>query len=221
MWRFNGLIISVVGILAMGALLLGIFQIFKEVTRDRNTQHVVNIEKSSDSNENWRLGNFISLKGHNTLMIPLNSDQDIDRGYFSKSSNSTRNYLFIDTETNSNKWLFEHTNYLIENAQQLRVGDNYNSPEPVLAILYKLVKLDSNNDGLLSPSDKLTVAISRPDGSHYQEVFSKDEEIIDSYMLSKDELFIMFQASGKYYSSKLNLSTFVLSAKLELPEIGE
>lgn len=47
-WRFNGLLISVAGILAIGVLLFAVYQIFKDVTRDRNTQNIVNIEESSE-----------------------------------------------------------------------------------------------------------------------------------------------------------------------------
>ena len=219
-WRFNGLLISVAGVLAICVLLFGMYQIFKETTRDRNTQNIVNVEENSAVKENWMVGRFISLTDQNILIVPLNSDQSFDRGYFSKSSNSTRNYLFIDTRTNSKKWLFEHTNYLIEEASHLRIGDDFNLKKPVLAILYTLVKLDSNNDNRLTPSDKITIAISKPDGSGYKEILTNIEQVIDSQVLSENELFIMFQSNGKYFSSTLNLNSYDLSNQTELPKVS-
>ncbi|BDX07519.1 hypothetical protein [Planctobacterium marinum] len=218
-WRFNGLLIAVAGMLAIALLLFAAYQIFKDVTRDHNTHNIVNIEKSAEVEESWRLGHVTHLSGHKALMIPLHSDQNFDRGYFSKSSNSTRNYLFINTETNSNEWLFDHTNYLIESTEQLRMGD-YNSKDPVLAILYSLVKLDSNSDNRLTPGDLTTVAISRPDGSGYKEILTDVAQVLGSTLLSENELFIIYQMNGKSLSSTLKLNSFELANTKELPKVG-
>jgi len=218
-WRFNGLLISVAGVLAICVLVFAAYQIFKDVTRERNTQNIVNIQETGEVKENWRLGHVTNLAAHKTLMIPLNSDQSFNRGYFSKSSNSTRNYLFINTEFNTNKWLFDHTNYLIESTNQLRFGD-YSSKEPVLAILYTLVKLDSNSDNRLTPSDLTTVSISKPNGSGYKEVLTDVEQVIGNTMLSETELFIIYQLNGKSLSSTINLTNFELSNTKELPKVG-
>ncbi|GAA0363096.1 hypothetical protein GCM10009092_29350 [Bowmanella denitrificans] len=218
-WRFNGLVISVVGILAIGVLLFAMYQILKDVTRERNTHNIVNIEDGDQVKETWRLGHITHLSGHKTLMIPLDSDQSFNREYFSKSSSSTRNYLFINTETDSSKWLFDHTNYLVEHADQLRIGD-YSSKKPVLAILYTLVKLDSNGDSHLTTSDLTTIAISKPNGSGYREVLTDIEQVIGSTLLSETELFIIYQLNGKSFSSTINLTNFELGRTKELPKIS-
>jgi hypothetical protein len=195
------------------------YQIFKDLTRGRNTQNIVNVEQNSDVEENWRFGSFIELAGHSSIMVPLNSDQSFTRGYFSKSSNSTRNYLFVNTQTLDRKWLFNHTDYLIEQARRLSVKE-YNSEEPVLAILYSLVKLDSNEDNRLTASDLTTVAISKPDGSGYVEVLNDIEKVIDTTLLSDKELFFMYQANGISYSAVLDLKTFSISNQKKLPKVG-
>ncbi|WP_016954921.1 hypothetical protein [Catenovulum agarivorans] len=218
-WRFNCLVISVAGILAIGVLLFVMLQIFTETTRERNRQNIVNIDENEEVKENWRLGQVTNLLSHKTLMISLNSDQSFNRGYFSKSSNSTRNYLFINTETNSEQWLFDHTNYLIESTNHLRLGD-YNSKEVVLAILYNLVKLDSNSDNRLTPSDLTTIAISKPNGSGYKEILTDVEQVIGNTLLSETELFIIYQLNGKSLSSIINLTNFELSNTKELPKVS-
>jgi len=218
-WRFNGLVISVAGVLAVAVLVFVTYKLFQDITGDRTTRNIVNIEESSEVKENWRFGQLSKFNHNRTLMIPLYSDQSFDRGYFSKSSNSTRNFLFIDTETSEKTWLFNHTNYLIESSDKLRDGD-FNSDKPVIAILYQLVQLDSDQDNRLSASDLSTVAISNPDGSGYKELINEVERVVDHTLLNQTELFLIYQKAGKSYSTILNLESFEMSKTEKLPKVG-
>lgn len=218
-WRFNGLIISVAGILAVGLLAFATYKLFQDVTRERTTRNIVNIEENAEIKENWKLGQFSEINDGKILMLPLNSDQSFDRAYFSKSSNSTRNYLFINTDTSEEKWLFNHTDYLIERSDRLRLGD-YNSKEPIVAILYQLVKLDSDHDNRLSAADLTTIAITKPDGSDYEELIKEVELIVDHTLLNKNELFLIYQKAGVSYSAVLNLNSRELTKSHQLPKIG-
>lgn len=218
-WRFNGLVISVAGVLAIGVLLFAAYKLFQDVTRERTTRSIVNIEENSEIKENWRLGQFSEINDNKILMIPLHSDQSFDRAYFSKSSNSTRNYLFINTETSQEKWLFDHTNYLIERSDKLRRGD-YNSKEPIIAILYQLVKLDSDHDNRLSSADLTTIAITKPDGSGYKELIKEVELVVDHTLLNEKELFLIYQKSGVSYSAILNLENMELTKTRVLSKVG-
>ena len=218
-WRFNGLVISVAGVLAIGVLLFAAYKLFQDVTRERTTRSIVNIEENSEIKENWRLGQFSEINDNKILMIPLHSDQSFDRAYFSKSSNSTRNYLFINTETSQEKWLFDHTNYLIERSDKLRRGD-YNSKEPIIVILYQLVKLDSDHDNRLSSADLTTIAITNPDGSGYKELIKEVELVVDHTLLNEKELFLIYQKSGVSYSAILNLENMELTKTRVLSKVG-
>jgi len=218
-WRFNGLVISIAGVLAVGVLLFVGYKLFQDVTRDRTTRNIVNVEKNSDINESWRLGQLSSVDGNKTLMVSLHSDQSYSRAYFSKSSNSIRNYLFIDTETSNKKWLFAHSDYLIERSDILRLGD-YNSKEPAVAILYQLVKLDSDHDNRLSADDLTTISITNPDGSGYEELIKDVELIVDHRLLNKNELFILYQKDGLSYSTVLNIQSRELSENSQIPKVG-
>jgi len=218
-WRFNGLIISVAGVLAVAVLVFVTYKLFHDVTRDRATRNIVNIEENADIKENWRFGQLSKLNDNKTLMLPLYSDQSFDRAYFSKSSNSTRNYLFINIETSEKKWLFDHTNYLIERSDKLREGD-YSSDKPVIAILYQLVQLDSDQDNRLSASDLSTIAITNPDGSGYKELIKEVEKIVDHILLNQTELFLIYQKAGMSYSAILNLKSFEMNKAEKLPRVG-
>ena len=218
-WRFNGLVISVAGILAVGVLLFVAYKLFQDVTRERTTRNIVNIEENAEIKENWRLGQFSEINDNKILMIPLHSDQSFDRAYFSKASNSTRNYLFINTETSQEKWLFDHTNYLIERSDRLRKGD-YNSKEPIIAILYQLVKLDSDHDNRLSANDLTTIAISNTDGSGYKELIKEVDLVVDHTLLNEKELFLIYQKSAVSYSAILNLESMEVTKTAKLPKVG-
>ncbi|WP_394228588.1 hypothetical protein [Pseudoalteromonas spongiae] len=218
-WRFNGLVISVAGVLAVSVLLFVTYKLFQDVTRDRTTRNIVNIEENSEVKENWRLGQLSKINDEKTLMIPLYSDQLSERAYFSKSSNSARNYLFINTETSEKNWLFNHTNYLIERSERLREGD-YNSDKPVIAILYQLVQLDSDQDNRLSATDISTVAVTKPDGSGYKELIKEVEKIVDHTLLNQTELFLIYQKAGISYSTIINLENFEVTKTEKLPKVG-
>lgn len=218
-WRFNGLIISIAGVLSVGLLAFGTYKLFQDVTRERTTRNIVNIEENAEIKENWKLGQFSEINNGSILMIPLHSDQSFNRAYFSKSSNSTRNYLFINTETSEERWLFNHTNFLIERSDRLRLGD-YSSKEPIVAILYQLVKLDSDHDNRLSAEDLTTIAITNPDGSAYEELIKEVELIVDHTLLNENELFLIYQKGGLSYSTVLNLSSRELTKNHQLPIVG-
>lgn len=218
-WRFNGLVISVAGVLSVCVLLFVVFKLFQDATRERTTKNIVNIEENAAVKESWSLGQFSESNDHKILMIPLHSDQSFDRGYFSKSSNSTRNYLFINTETFEQKWLFDHTNYLIERSDRLRKGD-YNSKEPTIAILYQLVKLDSDHNNRLSAGDLTTIAITTPDGSGYKELITEVELVVDYTLLNEKELFLIYQKSSISYSAIVNLQSMAVTNTGQLPKVG-
>lgn len=104
-------------------------------------------------------------------------------------------------------------------SDKLRDGD-FNSDKPVIAILYQLVQLDSDQDNRLSASDLSTVAISNPDGSGYKELINEVERVVDHTLLNQTELFLIYQKAGISYSTILNLESFEMSKTEKLPKVG-
>ncbi len=218
-WRFNGLVIAIAGLLAIAVLIFASFEIYKSTTRDRSTRNVVNIDEDTEIKEEWRYGQLTKISGTNHLMLPLHSEQSFNRAYFSKSSNSTRNYLFINTETSQKKWLFDHTDYLIESTDRLGLG-GYDSKESTIAILYNLVKIDSDHNGRLTAKDLNTVAITRADGSNYKELIKGVEFIVDQSLLNDKELLLIYQKNGISYTSTIDLVNLEIAENEELPKVG-
>lgn len=219
-WRINGIIIMVAGILAICVLAFAGYQIISETTRDRNTRNIVNIQGESDIKEKWQLGYMSEIKGSPYVMIPLNSDQNYAQSYYSKSSSSIRNYLFINSQTNEKHWLFNTNQYLVVDSDVLLEGDCESKENASIAILYRVVKTDTNDDKRLTNQDKLTIGMSLPDGKGYKDILDGVDVFVGHRLLDEKALLIVYQKNGTGYSSNVNLSDFVVSNEEELPKVG-
>ena len=217
-WRFNGVLISIAGLLALVILLVIAFKVIKDLTDSRSARNIVNVAGNNQIEEEWRFGGISLVEGSTMLMIPLYSDQTFDRSYFSKSLNSTRNYLFVNSNTSAKNWLFSHTDFLIEKTDKLQEG-GYDSKKPVIAILYQLIKLDSDQDERLSTDDLITLAITKPDGTAYLELMEDIEIIIDHTIINKDELFLIYRKAGISNAAVIDLNSFEIIENNQIPSI--
>jgi hypothetical protein len=219
-WRFNGLVISIAGMLAIFILAFGTYKLVKEVTRERPVVNIVNVEETSEKEHKWKLGRLSEIRGTPYVFVSLESDQKIERSYYSKSSSPSRNYLFINTENNLKKWLYDHSDYLILSSSLLSHGDYNDKDKPVLAIMYKTVKSDTNADKLLSNKDKKTIALSSPDGENYKEVLSNIDILVGSRLTESNLLLVVYQRNGVGYSASIDLGNFKVIDEAELPKVG-
>lgn len=219
-WRFNGIIILVAGVLAIGVLLLVTKELYKDVTSERAVDNMVNVADNLESTETFALSSIVSIKGQSTLMVPLYSDQFFDHSYYSKSTYATRNYLFIESQPSTQRWLFEHNDYLIERAEILRLNENETN-QPSVGILYQVIKSDTDEDDRLSSNDLSTIAITKPDGTHYYEVINDVERLIDHHLISDDELLIIYQKAGLLYLARFQLSSGKITENSHIPTLSK
>lgn len=101
-WRFNGLVIMAAGLLAVGVLAFSVYKIFQDVKRDRTARNIINVQQENNIKETWQLGYMTGIEGSPYVMIPLSSGQDYSASYYSQSTQSVRNYLFINSQNNEN-----------------------------------------------------------------------------------------------------------------------
>lgn len=219
LWRFNAVVISLVGIVSFVCLLFGGYQIFKDITRKSSSQNIVNIETSDEVKIDWHLGSSEKIKGHSVLKIPLFSGQKYSQSYYSKSVKSSRNYLFINTETDSKHWLFSHNDYLVESAEELGLG-GCQSQKISLAIIYEVIKSDTNIDMRLTNSDLKTLAISKPDGTNYIELVTELDDVIDYDVVNDNLVYVLYKKNDVVYSASINLSNFAVQNETEIPKVG-
>ena len=137
-WRFNGLIISVAGVLAIMVLFLAGYHTIKDVFRKRQVRNIANIAENISVKEVWTLGYMRQLDGTEYVMVPLQSDQSYAKSYYSKSSYSVRNFLFINVKTNGKEWLFPNNKWLIANNYTLSEKDHREKARKTKATLYNI-----------------------------------------------------------------------------------
>ncbi len=219
-WRLNGLILMIAGILAIGVLVFAGYKIITDITRERNTHNIVNVQDEDDIKEKWQLGNMSDIEGSPWIMIPLNSNQSYAQSYYSKSSSSVRNYLFINSQNNEKHWLFNTNEYLILEAELLSKNEYESNERNILAILYKVVKSDSDSDKRLTNKDLQTISISLPNGIGYKEILNGVDNFIGKKIVNEKSLLLLFQKEGIGYSANVNLTKFTVSNKTELPKVN-
>jgi len=219
-WRFNGIVLMVAGILAIGGLGFGVYGIITDVAGKKEAKNIVNVTDDTDVDERWRLGYLRDVNETPYIMVPLHSDRSFSRSYYSKSSYSTRNYLFINTETNQKRWLLGTNDYLIVSDEMLAVGECGETDCKTIAILYHVVKEDTNGDDRLTHDDLSSVALSKPDGTEFKEIISGLDVFIGHRLLDETSMLFIYQKKGIGYSATLSLEDFVLSGASELPKVG-
>jgi hypothetical protein len=219
-WRFNGLVIMIAGVLAIGVLAFTGYSIFQDVTSDREARNILNVQEENDIKESWQLGYMTRIDGSPYVMIPLYSDQDDNESSYSKSSTSARNYLFINSQDNTKNWLFKTNKYVITDTELLSEKDYDAADRKVRAILFRIIKADSNNDQRLTDDDLQSFGLSMPDGLGYTEILSDIDLFVGSRLIDEETLLIVFQRSGIGYSANIDLNGFVISHEAELPKVG-
>ncbi|NEO79527.1 hypothetical protein [Moorena sp. SIO4G3] len=219
-WRFNAIVIMASGLLAIAVLAFGAIEIVRSSTRERQGINIVNVDDDSSSSQEWELGNLKEVDGTTYLMVPLHSDQSYTQSYYSKSTRSTRNYLFLDSETGNSKWLFAKNDYLIASDRFIsETNDKENNrlkSKPVIAVLYQLIKEDTNGDGRLTNDDSMTIALTHPKGNDYQEVLTGVDKFLGYKVLKANSLLILYQRDGIAYSAKVSLENFTLSNEKQI-----
>jgi len=215
-WRFNAIVIMLVGVLGVALALFACIMIYKDITRDRSVRNIVNIEESPEKKEKWQLGSITTVKGSDYLMMPLHSEQRYSRGSYSKSASSVRNYLFINAVSRKNYWLFGKNDYLITQTNKLPNTGYGEGSKDTKVILYYVVKSDTDNDKKLTSSDSLTVAISKPNGKSYVELL-KGIDFVNGYKtINENSMIIVFQRNNIGYSAKIDLENLLISGEEQL-----
>ena len=218
-WRFNALIIACAGLLAMAVLLFAGYMFYDDMKRSRHQNRIVNVDPETNIEEVFRLGRVQRITGTQSVIIPLNAKQKYSMSYSSgKSASSVRNILFSNMHTEASKWLLPNNQFLIANHRLLNkensYGDNYN----VVTILYDVVKSDTNNDSRLTTNDKLTIAMSDPEGNNYTEVLDTIDEVLGYEILDKEALAIVFNRGDQGYIAYINFVDFKIVKEVELPK---
>ncbi len=218
LWRFNGLILMVAGLMSIFVLVFAGFKIFRDTKKVRNAWDIGNVQEENEVKKKWHLGYMSPIRGTPYVMVPLNSDQSYAQSYYSKTYPSVRNLIFINRRNNEKNWLFDDHQYLIADIDFL--SEKQYRSDDVRAILYKIVKSDTDKDKRLTTGDLQTVGLSLPSGKSYKEILDEIDLIIGHSAIDKNTLLIVFQRKGIGFSANVNLSTFTVSNETELTKVS-
>ncbi|MCV6639602.1 hypothetical protein [Candidatus Albibeggiatoa sp. nov. NOAA] len=218
-WRINAFIVLAGGVLGIGVLSFASYQLFGEVFGTHRVGAVVNIEQDQAKVEqDWSLGFLSKVHGSQYVMLPLELEQHYQQSYYDKSTSSVRNYLFLNAEDNSEQhWLLETNQYLITHHNVLTEPSD-NQHRPSIAILYQVIKVDSNNDKRLSSRDLVTVGLSQLNGAGYKTVLNNIDEIVGQQVVDKNTLLLLYRQNDIVSSVHIDLNNFTIRNQVQLPE---
>lgn len=205
-WRFNGLILMIAGLLSIILLIFAGYMFIKEKTKNKDVSNVINIEKNIE--KKFQLGYITNIYGASSVMVSLNSEQNYPQAYFSKSTSSICNYLFINTKDNTQHWLFDNNKSFILNTNSLPAYNYDEDKVSAKAIMYTVIKQDTNKDNKLTANDLKTIALSLPNGTGYKEIVDNIDKFIGQSPIDDNNTLIIYQKKGVDFSAIVNLSNF-------------
>lgn len=237
LWRLNGLVLFIA---LIGASVVIAFEAYQKYTRRPQLYQqkvVVNVADDPKGDEQWILGRSVNLRGNNMVILPLVSKSkkanvrhrpNINTEESLVSANHRRrvdkNLLFINTLTNESFWLFKGFDRLILHTEPFYNTNNQHrltKKTKAIALFFRIVTQDTNNDKLLTMDDKPSLAVVNPDGSHYRVIIEQFDNIITKTVVEEDKILIIYQNAGVGYSLQLQLNTFEVLSKNKLPKVTE
>lgn len=229
-WRINCVAIMLLLLSIMG---IGGYYCVKEIlVRDRPAV-ITNVAEDPKGEEKWTLGRPVEIDGTQFIYIPLVSEKKnisipepgmpkkalhlYGGGYFAPS----RNLLFVNKQTREMRWLFKDNRQLIVDIDLLSVHKRYEKDRKIDAILYQVIRKDTNADKKLTSEDLADIAISFPDGSRYMELFQYVERIFGAMTLDGRDVLVLYQSKGKGYASTIRLQDMSIRDTKEMPKIEQ
>jgi len=220
LWRFNAIVIATAGFLAILALFFTVYMIYNDLNRNTHRNEIVNIDPDTNIEETFRLGRIEHVKGTQSIIVPLYSDQSFSLRYSgSKSTASTRNLLFSNMQNETNTWLLPNSDYLITSHRLINESNSYDKDKTVITIFYQIVKADTNNDSRLTGNDKLTLALSDPEGNNYTEIIMNVDQVLGYDVINKHAIAIIYSRENIGYAAYIDLTTFTTTKEIELPKL--
>lgn len=228
-WNLNGIIL-LVGVLITTALIS--VQLVTAIFSDSYVEPPrLNLAEDKNEEEKWRLGYprrvgetdfyYIELESEKLTVEASGQDESNVHAMFSSKYQATRskNVMFINGKTNYANWLFSSTEQLITDIFPLYLSE-YDSQSKAAGVAYHVIKNDTNNDGILSNEDKSTFALSKIDGSGYSQILSGYDRILEHNVNEQGNLFMLFIDNTDVFSMLIDLTTFKVIDKRQLPKVG-
>lgn len=171
------------------------------------------------------MGEFSLTKGTDYLSAPVYTDYSGKGRIMSWASGEygdysaakgddvlVNNYVFVNRQDLSSRKLFPDNRSVILAAQQLGEsgtegtgGNQKNIVKNVKAILYQVVKTDTNSDKKLDSKDQKTIAIADVNGANYRELVTGIDRVINIHAQSKDKRIVFYQIGPDYFATNIDI----------------
>ncbi len=190
-------------------------------SNDWNSGRTVEIKDESENIIKMRLGNINHICGHDIQYVELSSI-NTSKGFSSGGyADQARNVVYFIGSDLSPHWLYDTNDQLIENISQLEAKGYECEDKVTIAVLYKVIKDDSNNDGKLSEDDLVTVSLTMPDGYQYTELGFFDSVIDYETDIEGKQLTLLAQMGNDVLVQKYSLTDFKKLSEKILTRIGK
>jgi hypothetical protein len=211
LWRFNAVVFAFAGTLLIAVLVFALYQIIdRELIHDRRS-----FELSSSSGNFVEAGTGIlgdpdKVRGTDIVVVPLRPGNRLVRPEAGQSTfrhgRTARNLLFIDVRSGQRRWLLPNDQYLIVDfASFPRPFESGSGVPPAKAVIYNVIKSDSNADGRVGPDDLVTVAISNVDGTGYTELISEISTVFGTTSASDRWVVVAYEQNGVTHTATVDL----------------
>lgn len=202
-WQFNALAIAGVSVLGLVLGSYGVFETVRHVLRDRSIHAAarVPVEDAGEANEAESpreiisVGHFSKLHGADVLWAPVTGNQRYRFNVYSKSADSVRNYAFYNPQTGESRRLLGTDRTVISSARPL-VAEKAGSVPEAIAIIYEIIRKDTDGDGVLTERDQRDLVISRPDGSSAVQAVSGADVLHGASLAGSETVVVIYGRKG-------------------------
>lgn len=196
-WRVNGLVLLVAGLLLVVILAIIGLQFVRDAVRPRSVDNVANTMVDEVEREKAQLGEFSRIEGSDLIRAPLSIAQTYALSVGSKQAESVRNYLFVHAKSRSSYWLLPSTDKVILGERTLPETAYGEKALPVRAMVYTIVEADSDKDGRLTDRDRKTIGVTSPDGANLRRVAEDVEEVHFADLATPSVVTVVYSKGGK------------------------
>lgn len=216
-WRINGsiLLLTCLGVLIVSTV-VG-YKLLKDVFGTRQVYDIVNVDENTKKQESLKLSYFQQLKGTDSILISLTSDQTYGTSYYSKSSsNQIRNYLLFNFKNKDSKWIWDSNAMLVLNETKIYNQTQNETTQMVKGLIFEIIEKDFNNDGLLNHQDMKSVQYYDLTSGKMISIVSQMDQSIGIQQTSDNQVSIFYYRSGKSYFKSLTVSSMAMTDETEI-----
>jgi hypothetical protein len=240
LWRFNAILLAVVGILAIGLLGTAALQswMWRHNYQPPPEGHFTPVPKAAEQSFTYRLSvqpDFVLLRGEQFYALQRwkgsPSSYGLAMADLTIASSSAYHYtdavnlLAVNTGTGASHWLFDGYRRAVIDQRAIYSGGPLVSNElptskDPTALVIRTVDNDTNNDGQLDFKDRQTLYAYRPGDTRAVKFFEADY-IISMGEVEGGNFFVVYEKGQSAIAATFSVPDFKLKSQHQLPNVPQ